>query len=104
MKKYLAVILILSLFLLLLAACSNEYQAEDFIGKDSAQIEAEFGPFDCCGSPAGSDGLFRNTACGYTIKASRVGFLGTEPEWLFFIQFDENGVADGTYEGYRPGG
>ena len=54
--------------------------------------------------PISEDGLYRDTACGYTVKESRVGFLGTDPEWLVFIRFDENGVAYDTYEGYRPGG
>ena len=72
--------------------------------RTSAQIEAEFGTFDCCGMPASEDGLYRNTACGYTIKESRVGFLGTDPEVLFFISFDENGIAVACEEGYRFGG
>lgn len=104
MKKWIAVFLICTVFLLCLTGCSTKYHRDDFIGKTSAQIEAEFGAFDCCGVPASADGLYRNTSCGYTIKEPQVGFLGTDPEWLFFIGFNENGIADDTYEGYRPGG
>ena len=106
MKKIITAVLVCVLFLLSLSGCSTKqaYNADNYIGKTSAQIEAEFGTFDCCGMPISEDGLYRNTACGYTIKESRVGFLGTDPEWLVFICFDENGVAYDTYEGYRPGG
>jgi len=104
MKKRMVTLLICSVFLLILSGCSAKYNAEDFIGRTSDQIEAEFGSFDCCGMPISADGLYRTTACGYAIKEPRVGFFGTEPEWLFFICFDENGIAYDTYEGYRPGG
>ena len=106
MKKQIAIILICTVFLLSLVGCSTgkKYNAENYIGKTSAQIEAEYGKFDCCGMPIGDDGLYRNTACGYTIKKEKKGFLGTDPEWLVFIQFDENSIAYNTYEGYRPGG
>lgn len=92
------------LMLLSLAGCTAKYREDDFIGKTSAQIQSEFGPFDCTGKAAGTDGLYRRTACGYTIREARVGFLGTDPERLFFILFDENGIAIDTYEDYRPGG
>ena len=101
MKKQIVFIL---LFCLLLVGCSEKkYDASDFVGKTSAQIIAEFGEFDCGGHP-GEDGMYRNTSCGYTIKEPRVGFLGTDPEVLFFIVFDNNGIAVRCYEGYRPGG
>jgi len=103
MKKT-AGFLLCALFLFVLAGCGAAYQADDFIGKTSAQIEADFGAFDCCGMPAGEDGLYRNTACGYTIKAAQTAFLGTDPEVLFLIVFDENGIAAACKEGYRPGG
>jgi hypothetical protein len=54
--------------------------------------------------PVSEDGLYRNTACGYTIKEEQKGFLGADPEILIFIEFDENGVATRCWEGYRPGG
>lgn len=102
MRKLIALFL---LFCLIFAGCSEgKYTAENFIGKTSAQIVAEFGEFDCVGKDPGADGLYCNTACGYTIRAPRVGFLGTDPEMLFFISFDENGIAVNCYEGYRPGG
>lgn len=104
MKRQTAILLICTVFLFSFVGCRTNYVADDFIGKTSAQIEAEFGIFDCCGMPVSEDGLYRNTECGYTIKEPCVGFLGTEPEVLFFITFDENGMAITCKEGYRPGG
>lgn len=106
MKKQIAMLLICAVFLFSLAGCTTKqkYIANDYLGKTSAQIEEEYGKFDCCGQPVGDDGLYRNTACGYTIQEPKKGFFGTDPEWLVFIQFDENGIAYNTYEGYRPGG
>ena len=104
MKKPITILLCFTMFMCSFVGCSPKYSADDFVGKTSAQIEAEFGTFDCCGMPISEDGLYRNTACGYTIKESRVGFLGTDPEVLFFISFDENGIAVACEEGYRPGG
>lgn len=104
MKKNIVTFLFCVTLLLSLAGCGAGYNVEDIIGKTSAEIEAEFGAFDCCGVPVSADGLYRNTACGYTVKESRVGFFGTEPEVLYFITFDENGIAVACEEGYRPGG
>ncbi|MBO5914572.1 MAG: hypothetical protein J6Q72_04415 [Clostridia bacterium] len=104
MKKRIAPLLLLLALSLFLCSCGTRYDEDDFIGKTSLEIEAEFGKFDCTGRDAGADRLYTNTACGYTIREPRVRFLGTDPEWLFFISFDENGVADSCYEGYRPGG
>ena len=104
MKKQLAVFLVYAFFLLTLVGCKAMYNEGDFIGKTSAQIEAEFGLFDCSGMPANANGLYQNTACGYTIREPRTGVLGTSPEILFFISFNENGIAYACYEGYRPGG
>lgn len=102
MKQWIAFFLLLCL---LLAGCAEEkYSEADFLGKSSAQITAEYGDFDCVGNHSAADGLYRNTNCDYTIREPRVGFLGTDPEVLFFIFFDENGIADRCYEGYRPGG
>lgn len=102
MKKWIPWIL---LFCLLLSGCMKKtYRESDFLGKTSAQIVSEFGEFDCCGSHLDADGLYRNTTCGYTVKEPRVGFFGSDPEVLFFISFDENGIAVRCYEGYRPGG
>ncbi len=101
--KYIKIFLICTGLLLFLAGGNAKYNEDDFIGKTSTQIEAELGRFDCCGMTVSVDGLYRNTACGYTIKEPKVGFLDTSPEILFFITFDENGIADGCYEGYRSG-
>ena len=54
--------------------------------------------------PAGEDGLYRGSRCGYTIKEPVTGWLGTSPEVLFFIIFDQDGIAVSCEEGTRPGG
>ena len=87
----------------ILTGCSK-YDESDFIGKTSAQIIEVYGEFDCIGMPADADGLYRNCRCGYTNQESRTGFLGAEPEVLFFIVFDSNGIAVKCEKGYRPGG
>lgn len=104
MKTQITAWILCAVFLLSLAGCSPKYSADDFTGKTSAQIEAEFGPFDCTEMPAGEDGFYRSTQCGYTVKEPQKGFLGTSPEMLFFITFDENAIAVACEEGYRPGG
>ena len=104
MKKLAAIFVLCAVLLFSLIGCSSKYPADGFIGKNSAQIEAEYGAFDCSGMPISEDGLYRNTSCGYTVKEARVGFLGTYPEVLLFITFDENGIAVSCEEGYRPGG
>ena len=104
MKKQIALFLVCTVFLLSLAGCRAKYNEDDFIGKTSAEIVNEFGLFDCIEWPAGEDGLYRNTQCGYTIKEPQKGFWGTSAEVLFFITFDENGIAIACQEGYRPGG
>ena len=92
--------------LISLAGCHSgqNRSTDDYIGKTSAQIEAAYVAFDCCGMPVSEDGLYRSTACGYTVKEQKKTLLGTSPELLVFILFDENGIACDTYEGYRPGG
>ena len=104
MKKQIVILILCVIFVFSLAGCNSKYSADDFIGKTSAEIESEFGTFDCCGMPVSEDGLYRNTACGYVIKESKVNFLGSDPEILFFISFDENGKAVSCKEDYRPGG
>lgn len=104
MKKQIASLLACAMLLLSLVGCGSMYHEADMIGKTSAQIEAEFGRFDCCGMPAGADGLYRNTACGYTIQEAKANFLGKDPEILFLITFDENGIAVSCREDVRPGG
>lgn len=102
--KRLAVTVFVLCMIMTLCGCHDPYRESDFLGKTSHRIVAEFGPFDCEGKAPGADGLYRNTACGYTLQDERTGFLGTEPEWLIFIAFDENGIAHECWEGYRPGG
>ena len=88
----------------LLVGCSAKYDPTDFIGKTSKEIISQYGSFDCVSMAAGEDGLYRNCRCGYTVKEREKGLLGTEEEELFFITFDENGIAAICDKGYRPGG
>ncbi len=103
MKQRLAALLGCIVFVLSLTGCAK-YRSSDFVGKTSREIVSEFGEFDCILMPAGEDGLYRNCRCGYTVREPRKGFLGTSPEILFFILFDESGVAVSCEEGSRPGG
>lgn len=105
MKKYLIFIIILTL-LLIFSGCSkhSKYSEEEFIGKSSAEVESQYGEFDCVMMPRAEDGVYRNCRCGYTIQEPHTGYFGTSPEILFFISFDENGIAYKCEEGYRPGG
>ncbi len=102
--RQIASALILLLLGIVLIGCTSPYRAEQFLGRTSAEITAEFGSFDCVTAPADADGLYRSCSCGYTIREPRVGFLGTSPEVLFFISFDADGIAYECTEGYRPGG
>lgn len=104
MKRILFVIITISLCLAIFPGCSNnKYDSEWIVGKDSSEVRERYGEFDCTYMPISEDGLYRSR-CGYTIKEPKVGFLGTSPEVLFFISFDENGIAVECEEGYRPGG
>ena len=71
MKKAIVVILVCSVFLMCLAGCNVKYKQEQFLGKTSAEIENEYGKFDCVLMPVSEDGLYRNCRCGYTIKEPR---------------------------------
>ena len=106
MKKFALIPLLLAA--LLLVGCMNyyvrKYDEDDFVGKSSKEIVAEFGKFDCTSKDADADGVYRNAMCGYTIREKRAGFLDSVPEILFFIHFDEDGIAVSCEEGYRPGG
>ena len=104
MRKRIISFFCCAVFVLSLVGCYSKYHADDFIGKASAQIISEFGSFDCSTMPVSSDGIYRNCRCGYTIKEAKKGFLGTSTEVLFFISFDENGIAVACEEGFRPGG
>ena len=104
MKKCIAAFSVCVCLILTLAGCASKYNAEDFIGKTSAEIISEYGAFDCVLMPAEEDGFYRNCRCGYTIKESKAGFFGTSDELLFYITFDENAVAVECNESYRSGG
>lgn len=101
MKK-LTVCIIALLTAFLFFGCSK-YNERDFLGKTSAEIVEQYGEFDCIGMSADTDGLYRSTMCGYTIREAKTVFWGTDPEILLFISFDANGVAVSCGKGYRPG-
>ena len=104
MKRIVGVLISITLCLAALAGCSdNRYDVDWIIGKTSAEVIVKYGEFDCTYMPAGEDGLYRSK-CGYTIKDPQRGFLGTSPEVLLFISFDENGIAVDCEKGSRPGG
>ena len=104
MKRIVSVILSTVLCLTSFTGCSDSrYDVDWIIGKTSAETIDKYGEFDCTYMSAGDDGLYRSK-CGYTIKDLQRGFLGTSPEVLLFIRFDENGIAVDCEEGYRPGG
>ena len=104
MKKIITTALVCAVLLLFFVGCNTQYREEQLLGKTSAEIEIEFGQFDCVLMPASEDGLYRSCQCGYTVKEPQVGFFGTSPEVLLFIYFDENGIALSCEEGSRPGG
>ena len=103
MKHKRAWVILSVLVVLILTGCAR-YEKCDLLGKTSEQIMDIYGEFDCVGMPADTDGLYRNCCCGYMIRSSRTGFLGTAPEVLFFITFDSDGIAVDYEKGYRPGG
>ncbi len=103
MKKTILLLLCFSI-LCVLFGCSDRYQEKDIIGKTSDQIIEIYGKFDCLTMPASEDGLYRNCKCGYLVKASQKGSFGSSEDLLFFIHFDENGIAVKCEVGYRPGG
>ena len=105
MKKQITAIAICTILLLSLAGCHyTQYNESAFVGNTSVTIVEKFGPFDYTAMPAGEDGLYRNCQCGYTVKEPQKGFLGTTPEILFLITFNENGIASAFAYDYRPGG
>ena len=104
MKKYISAIFLIVFCVSCLIGCGEKYKAKYILGKTSDEIIEKYGAFDSKTILADEDGLYRNCTCWYTVKEPRVGFLGTSPEILFFIRFDENGMATDCREGYRPGG
>ena len=104
MKKIISRIAAAVVLALMCCACSDSYNEKDFLGRSSAEIVREYGEFDCVTMPKTEDGLYRNCRCGYTIREAKAGFFGASDEILFFIFFDENGIAMECEKGYRPGG
>ena len=104
MKKYISAVFVLIFCVFCLAGCGEKYKEKDILGKTSAEIIEKYGTFDSVSILADEDGIYRSCTCWYTVKEPRIGFLGTSPEILFFVQFDENGTAVACKEDYRPGG
>lgn len=104
MKRY--ILIFIAVIMLALTGCSDKYNEDDFIGKRSDEIVANYGEFDnVLGIDVpDEDGIYRNCRCGYIIEEPHTGFLRASEEVLFFIQFDEDGIATECSEGYRPGG
>ena len=98
----LVVFSIIIVFLLLVINRSSRYNERNFIGKTSAEIINQYGPFDFVTLYPEEDGLYKNCKCGYTIQESSTGFWGTSRELLFFIVFDENGIAISCFESEPP--
>ena len=90
--------------MLSVTGCTEGYRASEIIGKTSAEIIAQYGTFDCLTMQAKEDGLYKNCRCGYTIREASPSFLGKREEILYFITFDQNGIASECQKGYRPGG
>lgn len=98
--------LITQVILVVLTGCSANYNEDEIIGQRSDVIVNTYGEFDSIlgiDVPDGN-GIYRNCSCGYTIKEPHVGFLGTSDEVLFYIEFDEDGIATECREDVRPGG
>ena len=79
MKRHVLILFAAVIFTLTLASCTSKYDAEDFIGKTSAEIVDENGDFDCVIGEA-DNGIYSNCKCGYTIKEKKAGFLGSSDE------------------------
>ena len=106
MKKKRAILFIIPLFIIVLLFTfeknSSKFNEKDFVGKTSAEIISQYGSFDFATLHPKEDGLYKNCKCGYTIQEWSQGFWGTTDELLFYIVFDENGVAVSCFEGEPP--
>ena len=91
---------LLLILVLLLSGCSkHKYDIDWIIGKNSDEIVEKYGDFDTVSMPKSHiDGLYHNSSCSYVIKEKKVGYLGTTPEQLFTISFDENSFAKRCFE------
>lgn len=86
--------------ILLITGCTSGYRSSEMIGKTSAEIIQQYGAFDYLTMHAEDDGLYKNCRCGYTIREAYPSFLGRKEEILYFITFDENGIAIKFQKGY----
>ncbi len=103
-KKVLPVVLVMALLLVgadRISRWIDPWQERLFVGKSAQSILETYGSFDY-GDRAKTD--YANCTVGYTIRQASPGFLQQRPELLFYIHFDENGIADRCYEGERKGG
>ena len=98
---------------LLYTECKNiqirvvaDKEEKGYIEKTSDEIVSTYGEFDnVIGIDVSEEnGVYRNCKCGYTIEESKQGFLGSSDEVLFYIYFDENGIATDCEKSSRPGG
>ena len=101
MKKFLLIVLISGMLFALYTGLSR-YDEENFIGKTSTEIAAQYGPFDFTTIAVREDGLYKDCRCGYVIQEFFTGFWGTSREMMFFIVFDENGIAVSCFESETP--
>ena len=99
LKAYIAVSVIL-FSAVLLTSCGKKYKYDSdwIIGKNSQEIIEQYGEFDVVTMPKNDQGLYSSAICSYIIVPKKVGYLGTTPERLFSIGFDENGIADEFFE------
>ncbi len=106
MKKKSIILVVISIFimvfLLFVANRSSKYNEKDFAGKTSAEIINQYGQFDFVTLYPKEDGLYKNCKCGYIIQESSTGFWGTSREMMFFIVFDESGIATSCFESEIP--
>lgn len=102
MKKILSIALILVVLYLCYAGFPSGYREKDFIGKTSAEIVKQYGSFDFTTIAVREDGLYKNCKCGYIVQESSVKFGGTSREMMFFVVFDENGIAVSCFESGTP--
>ena len=100
--RVLIIIMACIVLLFFLEKNSFKYNEKNFIGKTSAEIISQYGPFDFVTLHPQEDGLYKNCKCGYTIQEWSQGFWGSTDELLFYIAFNENGVAVSCFEGVPP--
>ena len=89
-------------FLLFVGNRSSKYNEKDFVGKTSTGIINQYGQFDFVTVPPKGDSLYKSCTCGYIIQKSSSGFWGTSREMMFFIVFDESGIAINCFESEIP--